>query len=132
LPGRRFTLLHVYGSLFFAAAKSLEEMLPAVDEADNAAVAIILRGHSEIGSTLVTVLQRYARALQARDGKLMLVGVDPAVRDQLDRTGVLKLIGEENVFLATPQIGEALNQAVAAAKAWLGQTPADKGGKNNE
>jgi SulP family sulfate permease len=95
-------------------------------------VAIILRGHSEIGSTLVTVLQRYARALQARDGKLMLVGVDPAVRDQLDRTGVLKLIGEENVFLATPQIGEALNQAVAAAKAWLGQTPADKGGKNNE
>lgn len=132
LPGRRFTLLHVYGSLFFAAAKSLEEMLPAVDDADNAAVAIILRGHSEIGSTLVTVLQRYARALQAHDSKLMLVGVDSAVRDQLARTGVLKLIGEENVFLATPQIGEALNQAVAAATAWLGRTPADKGGKDDE
>ena len=25
-------------------------------------------------------------------------------------------------FLATPQLGEALNQAVAAANAWLGQT----------
>jgi SulP family sulfate permease len=95
-------------------------------------VAIILRGRSEIGSTFVTVLQRYAQVLLDRDSKLMLVGVDPTVRDQLARTGVLKLIGEENVFLATPQIGEALNQAVAAATTWLGQTPADKGGKNDE
>jgi hypothetical protein len=47
--------------------------------------------------------------------------VDAAIRDQLAKTGVLKLIGEENVFVATPQIGEALNQAVAAANAWLGQ-----------
>ena len=71
----------------------------------------------------MTVLQRYAEALQAHDSKLMLVGVDPAVRDQLAKTGVLKLIGEENVFLATPQLGEAMNQAVAAAHAWLGQQP---------
>ncbi len=127
LPGRRFTLLNVYGSLFFAAAKNLEEMLPEVGEADHAVVAIILRGRSEIGSTFVTVLQRYARVLQDHNSKLMLVGVDPAVRDQLARTGVLKLIGEENVFLATPQIGEALNKAVAAATTWLGQTPPDKG-----
>ena len=132
LPGRRFTLLNVYGSLFFAAAKNLEEMLPEAGEADLAVVAIILRGRSEIGSTFVTVLQRYARVLLDRDSKLMLVGVDPAVRDQLARTGVLKLIGEENVFVATPQIGEALNQAVAAATTWLGQTPADKGGKHDE
>jgi hypothetical protein len=32
---------------------------------------------------------------------------------------VLELIGDENVFVATPQIGEALNRAVAAATAWL-------------
>ena len=44
-------------------------------------------------------------------------------RDQLAKTGVLKLIGEENVFLATPQIGGAMNRAVAAAYAWLGQPP---------
>ena len=54
----------------------------------------------------------------------MLVGVDPAVRDQLAKTGVLKLIGDENVFLATPQIGAALNQAVAAANAWLAPSSA--------
>ena len=102
----------------------MEEMLPAVGDATRAVVAINLRGKSEIGSTFVTVLQRYSRALQARQGKLMLVGVDPLVRDQLAETGVLELIGDENVFVATPQLGAALNQAVAAANAWLGE-PAD-------
>ena len=91
--------------------------------ASHAVVAISLRGQGEIGSTFMTVLQRYAEALQARDSKLMLVGVDAAVRDQLAKTGVLKLIGAENVFLATPQIGGAMNRAVAAAHAWLGQQP---------
>jgi SulP family sulfate permease len=123
LPGQQLTVLHVYGSLFFAAAKNIEEMLPAVGEAKRAVVAINLRGKSEIGSTFVTVLQRYSQALQARQGKLMLVGVDPQVREQLAKTGVLRLIGDENVFVAEPQLGAALNQAVAAANAWLGQPP---------
>ena len=78
LPSNEFTMLQVYGSLFFAAAKNLEEMLPAVDQTTHAVVAIGLRGKSEIGSTFITVLQRYAQALQAHDSKLMLVGVDPA------------------------------------------------------
>ena len=123
LPSHRLTLLHIYGSVFFAAAKNMEEMLPAVGDATRAVVAINLRGKGEIGSTLVTVLQRYARGLHEHGGKLMLVGVDAVVRDQLAKTGVLALIGEENVFLATPQLGVALNQAVAAANAWLGQVP---------
>ena len=67
------------------------------------------------------MLQRYAEALQAHNSKLMLVGLDAAMHHQLAKTGVLKIIGEENVFLATPQIGEAMNQAVAMATAWLNQ-----------
>ena len=119
LPSREITLLHVYGSLFFAAAKNVEEMLPAVGSATHAVVIVNLRGKSEIGSTFVTVLERYALALKARQGQLMLVGVDPLLRDQLARTGTLARIGEANVFLASPQIGAALNQAVTAANAWL-------------
>ena len=34
LPSRQLTMLQVYGSLFFAAAKNLEDMLPAVDNTD--------------------------------------------------------------------------------------------------
>jgi SulP family sulfate permease len=123
LPSRQLTLLHVYGSLFFAAARSIEEMLPEIGDATRAVLAINLRGKSEIGSTFVTVLQRYSQALRDHDSRLMLVGVDEAVRNQLAKTGVLNVIGEENVFLATPQLGAALNQAVAAANDWIGRRP---------
>jgi SulP family sulfate permease len=123
LPSHQLTILHIYGSSFFAAAKNIEEMLPQVDNATHTVVAISLRGKSEIGSTFMTVLQRYSQALQNRHGKLMLVGVDPLVRDQLAKTGVMKLIGDENVFVATSQLGEALNQAIASATEWLAQQP---------
>lgn len=129
LPSNRLTVLHVYGSLFFAAAKSMEEMLPEVSRAHRAVVAINLRGKSEIGSTFVTVLQRYCEALRAHDSRLMLVGVDPTVRDQLAKTGILRTIGEESVFVATPQLGEALNRAVADAEAWLAR-PAERRGQD--
>jgi sulfate permease, SulP family len=130
LPSHQFTLLHVYGSLFFAAAKNVEEMLPDIGDATHAVLAINLRG-KEIGSTFSNVLQRYARDLQEHRSKLMLVGVDPVVHDQLAKTGILKLIGEENVFLATPQLGEGLNRAVAAARVWIDQAAIDStpGGK---
>ena len=102
----------------------------AVTLAKNMGIKTIvnLRGKSEIGSTFVTVLQRYGEALKDHQSKLMLVGVDPVVRDQLAKTGVLKDIGEENVFVATPQLGAALNQAVAAATAWLAQSPRSASG----
>lgn len=119
IPSNRLTLLQVYGSLFFAAAKSLEEMLPEVIDTKHAVVAVGLRGQGEFGSTFLGVMQRYSETLQAHDSKLMLVGVDSGMWDQLTKTGVSKVIGEENIFLATPQLGEALNQAVAAATTWL-------------
>ena len=87
LPSHRLTLLQVYGSLFFAAAKNLEEMLPKCDDTDRAVVALALRGRTEIGSTFVGVLRRYAEALHARNSKLMLVGIDAGVRDQLGQDG---------------------------------------------
>lgn len=120
-PSRQFTLLNVYGSLFFAAAGSIEEMLPKVDASERAVVAIMVRGKSEIGSTFMNMLQRYAEALRDRGGRLMLVGVDPNLRDQLVKTGAIKVIGAENVFLATPQIGSAANAAAEAARAWFSE-----------
>ena len=123
LPSNQLTLLFVQGSLFFAAAKSAEEVLPGVEGSQRAVAALLLRGKAEMGSTFISVLRRYAEALQARDGRLMLVGVEASALEQLRRSGVMKVIGEENVFPVTPELGLAMNQAAAAAYAWLGQPP---------
>ena len=77
------------------------------------------------------MLQHYSESLRAHASKLMLVGVEPSVRDQLDKTGVLQELGEENLFMATPQLGAGLNQAVAAAEAWLRQSSGSASLKGN-
>ena len=119
LTSRRITALYPYGSLFYAAAKTLEENLPAAEEARQAVVIFLLRGYDQFGSTMIGVLDRYARTVQGNGGKVMLVGVSEGVFSQMERTGLLELIGRDNVFMAQAQWGVAANQALDAAQAWL-------------
>ncbi len=101
LPSNSITTLNAYGSLFFAGARNLEEDLPQVDVTHNAVVILSLRGHTELGSTFIGVLERYAKALQANGNTLMLVSVSPAIREQLEDTETLTILGAENVFVAS-------------------------------
>ncbi|HEX5513082.1 MAG TPA: SulP family inorganic anion transporter [Gammaproteobacteria bacterium] len=119
LPSRSITVLYPNGSLFFAGAQVLEAQLPDPDDADRPVVLLLLRGRTEVGSTFIGVVDRYARKLRKRDGRLLLVGVSRRVRQQLERTRVLAVLEPENVFPATSIVGEALQQARRAAEAWL-------------
>jgi SulP family sulfate permease len=118
----RVTVLYVYGNLFYAAAKVFEEHLPVVEGTTRAVVILLLRGYEDVGSTVSEVLRRYTQTLQANGGKLILAGLSPALRGQIQRTGLLTLIGEENIFLATESIGEAGNTALRAARDWLAES----------
>lgn len=120
LPSHAITTLQVYGSLFFGAAGTFEKLLPAADSAKRAVVMLLLHGHTELGSTFINALTRYAQQLKANQGKLMLVGVDDVIQSQLEKTGVLKIIGPENVFLAEARVGVAIQKAYSSALIWLG------------
>lgn len=117
-PGSTVVLVP-YGSLFFAAAPLFERQLPAVPPAcEGAAVILRLRGKEQVGSTLIRVLAQYATALNAAGGRLMLVGVSSSFYDQLIMTKVMGTIGSENVFRATPVVGDALLAALDVAEGW--------------
>jgi SulP family sulfate permease len=120
-PGK-IMVLYIYGNLFYAAAAAFENGLPAVEGAKRAVVILLMRGYEDIGSTVLGVFHRYAQELQANGGKLMLAGVSPALREQLRRTGMAALIGEENIFITTPKLGEAGNAALSAATDWMAET----------
>lgn len=49
----------------------------------------------------------------------MLTGIGAHVRDQLEKTDLLELIGENNIFPAEPVYTAALMKAIAAASQWL-------------
>ena len=119
LSDHHVTVLYPYGSLFYAAAKTFEENLPAAEDAKQAVVIFLFRGYENFGSTMITVLDRYNQTLQANGGKLMLAGLSPGVLLQLERTGLLDRIGRENVTLAKRQWGVSAYEAYEAAQTWL-------------
>lgn len=120
LASNTSTVLGVYGSLFYAGARTLAERLPSVGDAENANVILRLRGHGEIGSTFLNVLTKYAENIRANGGQFMLTGIDPATRERLVASGHLDAIGPENVYAATATIGESTRLAMDAARALLG------------
>ena len=118
-------ILHAYGSLFFAAAANIETQLPKVSNSRHAAVVMRLRGRDDVGSTLLGVFERYHDELAVHDGRLLLVGVEDHVYQQLQRTGLLAKFGEDNVFQSQPQMGVSVNQALDAVQVWLDEVGAD-------
>ncbi len=121
LPSGEILVLQPIGSLFFAGTAEFEEHLPDVGQARTTVVIIRLRDRDEVGSTFIRVLDRFVRELQAQENILMLVGLNQRVLEQLDKTDLLKEIGEENVFMAEPQFAASLNKALVAANHWLEQ-----------
>lgn len=123
LADNRVTIVYAWGALFFASAHTIEDLLPKADKAKRAVVILRLHGRSRTGSTFIQILERYAGRLHANGGKLMLSGVSQHIWDQLERTETFETIPESDVFLANEILGNATQQAAAAAKEWLAQLP---------
>ena len=120
LPSHEITFLVPYGSLFFATAPLFEKQLPNISkETDRAAVILLLRGNTDLGSTFYGVIERYAEGLKEQNSRLMLADVAQEVQTQLVRTGLIEVIGRGNVYVSTEYIGQAGTQAWADAERWL-------------
>ena len=119
LPSDAVTVLHVYGNLFYAGARTLERRLPSARGARNAAVVLRLRGHAHAEATLVEVLARYVEALQEGNGRLYLSGLLPSVRDEIARTRKLDLSGPVQAYEQQRFVGQSTRDAVSDASAWL-------------
>lgn len=120
LPGGEAVVLQPYGTLFFAIAPKFEEALPEVDETSrNSVVLIRLRGKSDLGTTFMEVLARYARRLERVGSKLVLVSADHRVIEQLTVTGVTAIVGKENIYPADEWLGGTLKRAHADALQWI-------------
>jgi SulP family sulfate permease len=119
LPPHAVTMLHIYGSVFYASADILRAALPSPASAEQSVVILSLRGRNELGSTFLNLLKRYAGELSTRNSKLILAGVSPVVIKQISKTGITATIPPDDIFPATPVLGESLQRAHAAAEAWL-------------
>ena len=129
VPPGEVVVLATYGSLFFASAAAFEAQLPRpAGPGTHGVVVLRLRAKEELGSTIVTVLFRYAEALAAGDSRLMLAGLTPGVRRQLDDTRLVQRLGEDAVFMAHARVGRSVTEAVAHAQEWIAAAEAGAAG----
>jgi SulP family sulfate permease len=112
-------ILQPYGSLFFAAAPVFEAMLPEVGAGTKGSVVILrLRGRTDLGTTFMDVLHRYATALASADSKLVLASVSDRVLEQLEVARVTDVVGTEDLYLGNERVGATLQRANHDALAW--------------
>jgi sulfate permease, SulP family len=97
-----------------------EAALPVVTTASRGSVVILrLRGRSDLGTTFMDVLLRYARALADVDGKLVIVSENERIHEQLAVTGITALIGEGNLYRGDERVGAMLRRAHDEAAEWI-------------
>ncbi|MCK5314610.1 MAG: SulP family inorganic anion transporter [Anaerolineales bacterium] len=131
LAPNKVTVLVPFGSLFFAAAATFEEELPKLDEdTRNAVVILNLRGKTELGSTFLGILERYADELRAHESKLMLAGITSIAKGVLEDTGQINVYGRDNIFVATETVGESIVTAHHEAEKWVSHNEAQNMAKN--
>lgn len=119
LPSNAVTVLHVYGHLFYAGARTLERRLPSPRGAKNPAVVLRMRGRSHVGATLIDVLTSYTKSLRTVGGRLYLSGLSPQVHAEIARSGKLDLSGPVRTYAVTEFVGQSTRAAVTDAETWL-------------
>jgi len=125
LVGHEVTLLDVYGSLYYAGARTLASLLPNPQGASAPVVVLRLRGRTALGVTSYKILTTYGAQLAEAGGRLMLSGVAPDLLAQLRRAEHAEAKGIE-VHPQTDIIGESSAAAYAAGCAWReGRSHAD-------
>jgi SulP family sulfate permease len=119
LTGDHVTALDVYGSLFYAGARTLQAKLPDPGGAERPVVVLRLRGRHTFGATFLNVVADYAKRLDAVGGRLYLSGLDPDVADVVKRTSKVALSGPVRIYQATDLVGESTQAAYRDAEAWI-------------
>jgi SulP family sulfate permease len=116
-------MLHVEGDLFFAAAEAFEKEVRRVAQ-DPALKIIVLRMRNarNLDATSALTLGNLAGWLRARGQRLLISGVSGDADLILARSGVIDIIGRDNVFFSDKSILTSTRDALLAAQRLVGAT----------
>ena len=112
-------IIQIMGDYYFAGANSLDQILPEVGQTKNPVVILNFRGSTQMGSTLINVLDGYAEDLHNNFGKLYLTGLYPEQIKYLKESNKVKNGMDIEIFERTDTIGETTIQAYDHALTWL-------------
>jgi SulP family sulfate permease len=117
-PDPRICIVQAEGELFFGAADLLQTKLRDISEDEAIKVVILqLLNTRYIDASICLALRQVLNYLTNTGRKLILSGVSEEVWKVLDESGLLRKIGEENIFPANEQLpSEPTRNAYKLAK----------------
>jgi SulP family sulfate permease len=108
---KEIEIYEISGPFFFGAAKHYSEVLKG--HASSTEVLIIRMRHVPfIDDTGIHNFKEAIKSLNSKDKNIILSGVQPNVKKELDKSGLSELIGKENIF-------DNFNDALAKAKKYI-------------
>ncbi len=125
-PYPQISIIHVEGDLFFGAADLFQEEVRALASKENVRVFILRMKNARNldGSTALALIQLIGQ-LQAEGRHLLISGVHGDVARVLKSSGILQILGRENVFPAELNPNLATKRALKRANVLLGFQKAD-------
>jgi SulP family sulfate permease len=82
-------------------------------------VILRLRGRSDLGTTFMDTLLRYAQSLVAVGSRLMVVSTNERIDEQLAVAGIAAVIGPANILRGNERLGATVRGAYEDAVAWV-------------
>ena len=94
---KEIAIYEISGPFFFAAARRYSEVLKELANS-NRILIIRMRHVPFIDATGVHNFKGAIDSLKSKEKRIMLSGVQPNVRKELNKSGITALLGEENIF----------------------------------
>jgi SulP family sulfate permease len=121
-PNPQISIIHVEGELFFGAADLFQEQVRHQAEDENIRAFILrMKNARHLDATTVMALESLHDYLRKTGRYLLISGSSPDVTRVLRNSGLLKQIGEENIFPAEANPTVATKRALARARELLPQ-----------
>lgn len=124
---KKIRFIKVEGELFFGAADLFQSALKSMTEDDTATQVVILqlKNARDIDATACLALQQLHRYLKNSGRHLIGCGLTYQIWEVLSDSGMIDIIGKENLFIFEEKYPQAsVQRALARAREWIKQEEA--------
>ncbi len=119
LESNSLTILQLEGNGFFSEVPVIKDLMVDTKSTRNSVLIWRMRGLEDVHSASLKWFRSFARTFRTKGNRLILEGVEPHILEEMRKTGVVDVVGEDNVLPAQPGLLETLEKAVDDANHWI-------------
>ena len=117
---KEVVFLQLEGDLFFAVADELRDRLMDLNATGVRVVILRLKRTHSIDATVLQAIEEFVQTMNDRGGHVILCGVKPELMEKLTAFGLVKIIGEKNVFATGFGVFASAKRALRRAQELIG------------